>query len=280
MAHLMARRIVILAAPLVVVVLVIGLAWMFQRSLIYFPDRTVPPLSALLPRGEEVSFTTEDGLELRGWLVPADGPERAAIVVFNGNAGNRADRADLARSFSAQGFTTLLFDYRGYGDNPGRPSQAGLIRDGMAAASFLSTRARVPLVLFGESLGGAVATEVAAVQAPAALILRSPFSSLVAVGRDHYWFLPVGWLLEDRWSTVDRIPDVAAPILVVASRNDEIVSYRRSEEVFTAAREPKQLVTFDDPRHNDYELTSGPRLIRSVTDFITSIVENLDDPAG
>lgn len=269
----MVRRVVTLIAPFAVLVLaVVGLLWVFQRSLIYFPDGTVPPLASLLPGAEEVSFPTEDGLELHGWLAPADGPERAAIVVFNGNAGNRADRADLARSFSSHGFTTLLFDYRGYGNNPGRPSQTGLIRDGKAAATYLASRTSAPLLLFGESLGAAVATEVAAAHAPAALILRSPFSSLVDVGRDHYWLLPVGWLLKDRWPTADRIQEVAAPVLVVASRKDEIVAYRRSEEVFTAAREPKEMVTFEDARHNDVELTSGSRLIRAVVDFVDGVV--------
>ena len=263
-----ARRAVILAVPVVAVGLVVGLAWVFQRSLIYFPANSVPPIESLLPGGEDVAFITDDGLELHGWLVHAEGPERGAIVVFNGNAGNRADRSDLGVRFAAAGFTTLLFDYRGYGGNAGSPSQDGLTMDGVAAVDFLSTRTSAPLVLFGESLGAAVATEVAAARAPAALVLRSPFSSLVAVGRDHYPFLPVGWLLKDRWPTVDRIAEVDAPVLVIASRGDEIVKYPRSKEVFAAAAEPKQLVTFEEARHNDFELTSGSQLIQEVTRFL------------
>ena len=111
------------------------------------------------------------------------------------------------------------------------------------------------------------ARAVAVVQPPTALVLRSPFTSLVAVGRDHYPFLPVGWLLKDRWSTVDRIAEVSAPLLVVASRGDEIVRYARSEDVFLAANEPKEMVTFEAARHNDVELTVGPRLVDAVVEF-------------
>ena len=252
---------------------VIGAAWVFQRSLIYFPAGEVPAVEVVLPGAEEVTFRTGDGLDLDGWYLPAAGEEIAAAVVFNGNAGNRSDRVALARRLSAAGISTLLFDYRGYGGNPGRPTEDGLRRDGLAAATFVAGRTDRPLVYFGESLGCGVAVAVAADRPPAALVLRSPFTSLVDVGRAHYPFLPVGWLLNDRYPTVDAIRAGTSPLLVVASTDDEIVPYRLSEKVFAAAAGEKRLVTYEGVGHNDPELNSGPGLVAEVVAFVRQAIE-------
>ncbi len=256
------------AALLVGLGALLGAGWVFQRSLIYFPDGDVPPVEAALPGAEEVSFTTGDGLALRGWYLPAAGDEVAAAVVFNGNAGNRAGRAPLARGLADRGISTLLFDYRGYGGNPGRPTESGLLRDGRAAAAFLASVTDAPLVYFGESLGSAVATAVAVEHPPAALVLRSPFTSLADVGREHYPFMPVGWLLKDRYRVIDQIRDVRAPVLVIASIDDEIVPYRLSERVHAAATGAKRLVTYENLGHNDAELSYGLALVDEVGEFV------------
>ncbi len=265
----MARRTVTVAATVLVAAgLVTAAGWVFQRSLIYFPGGDVPPARRVLPGAEEVAFTTADGLELAGWYLPAAGEELAAAVVFNGNAGNRADRAPLARRLADRGIATLLFDYRGYGGNPGRPTEAGLVRDGVAAAGFVATRSEAPLVYVGESLGSAVATAAALQHPPGALVLRSPFTSLADVGREHYPFVPVAWLLRDRYPVEEQIGRVAAPVLVVASTGDEIVPYRLSERVFAAATGDKELLTLEGLGHNDPALSSGNRLVDAVVDFV------------
>ena len=181
--------------------------WLAQRSLIYFPDGNLPsPAAVGLPDAETVMFDTEDGLHLEAWFVPARVPGLdRTVVVFNGNAGHRGHRARLAALFAEYGLSTLLVDYRGYGGNPGLPSEQGLARDARAASAYLAARGDVDptrVVYYGESIGAAVAVRLAIERPPAALILRSPFSSMTAIGQRHYPFLPVRWLLRD--SAVDR----------------------------------------------------------------------------
>src|SRR5262245_30411094 len=167
---------------LTVAVVVLGSIWIGQRRLIYFPDRRLPgPVEAGLTAVEAVEIPVEDGGILKGWFLPGPGqPVPFTIVVFNGNAGNRAYRAPLAASLRRRGLSVLLFDYRGYGDSPGRPTQQGLEADARAVRAYVTRRADVRadrVVYFGESLGSAVATILAAQHPPAALVLRSPFTS-------------------------------------------------------------------------------------------------------
>ena len=146
------------------------------------------------------------------------------VIVFNGNAGNRAFRAPLAAALAEHGISVLLFDYRGYGGNPGSPSEEGLAADARAARRYVAGRAGSDrIVYFGESLGSGVAVRLAAEQPPAALILRSPFTSLTDTGRHHYPFLPVGMMLIDRFASIDRIRDIRCPLLVIAADHDSVV---------------------------------------------------------
>ena len=137
------RTLSIVGAGLVAALSLFALVWLFQRRLIYLPDtRHVQTAAAVLAGAEDVEFDTADGLTLRGWFVPPrEGVGRATILVFNGNAGNRAHRTPLADALSRQGFAVLLFDYRGYGGNPGRPTESGLLADARAARAHLDSRA-------------------------------------------------------------------------------------------------------------------------------------------
>src|SRR5690606_32358147 len=172
---------------------------------------------------------TEDDLRLEGWFVPpAARPTGQAVVVFNGNAGNRAHRAPMAAALARAGHAVLLFDYRGYGGNPGLPSERGLLRDGRAAVEAVASRPDIDpsrIVYFGESIGTGVAVQVAVERPPHGLILRSPFTSLVDVGREHYPFLPVAWLARDRFDSMARAADIRSPLLVIAGTADSIVPY-------------------------------------------------------
>jgi len=259
----------------VVALIGVALALLFflQRGLIYFPDSRVPaPAASGLPTAEPVSFETEDGLTLEGWWVPARGaPTGYTMIVFNGNAGHRGYRAELAGQMTARGVAVFLFDYRGYGGNPGLPSEVGLARDARAA---LAAVGRLPgvdvtrIVFFGESLGAAVAVQLAVEFPPAALVLRSPFTSLADVGQHHYPFLPVRWLLRDRYPTIDRIGRISSPLLVVAGEADRVVPRAHSQELFDAAPNPKRMVIVPGADHNDEAMASGPTLIRAVLDHL------------
>jgi fermentation-respiration switch protein FrsA (DUF1100 family) len=264
----------ILGLVLIPLLACVLLAWLFQRQMIYYPfTAEVRPVSTLLPGATDVSFETEDGLRLGGWFVPsATNESSAAVLVFNGNAGSREYRLPLATAFSARGMSVLLFDYRGFGGNPGRPSETGLIRDARAARAYLASRPDVRperIVYFGESLGAAVAVALAAEQPPAALVLRSPFTSLVAVGQRHYPFLPVGVLLRDRYSSVDRIATLSSPLLVIAGQQDRIVPHSQSRQLFDAAPQPaKRFVSVAGAGHNDERLTAGDELVDTVVGFL------------
>lgn len=255
------------------VVVVLFLAWLFQRRLIYFPsDEPVPPVASLLPAAEEVTFETEDGVRLGGWfLAPAPDVRGAAVLVFNGNAGNRAYRAPLAQALAAAGLGVLLFDYRGYGGNSGSPSETGLRADARAALAFLASRPGVDpkrLAYFGESLGAAVAVALAVERPPAALVLRSPFTSLAEAGSLHYPFLPVGLLLKDRYDSITQIGLLRAPLLILAGGRDAVIPSEISRRLYEAAPEPKRFALNPGADHNDFELLAGSWLIGTVRDFL------------
>jgi fermentation-respiration switch protein FrsA (DUF1100 family) len=218
-----------------------------------------------------VSFPTADGLTLNGWFVTRTETPDFTAIVFNGNAGNRAFRAPLADAFARANLAVLLFDYRGFGSNPGSPSESGLSLDARAAREYVLRRTGVDrdrLVYFGESLGTAVATELAVDHPPAALILRSPFTSMTDVGRHHYPVLPVRWLLRDRYVTIDRIALVKAPVMVIGGDADSIIPIAQTRRVFEAAREPKSLLVIEGADHNDDSLLSGREMIDGVLRFL------------
>jgi uncharacterized protein len=270
----MSRPMIIAAGYVVVVVAaVLALVWTLQRRLIYFPAGRVPaPGEIGLSGVEPVTFETSDGLRLSGWFFPAAGPSpRVTVLIFSGNAGNRANRGPLAAALHRHGLQVLLVDYRGYGGNPGAPSESGLALDGRAARAYLAGRPDVDrsrLVYFGESLGTAVAVALAVEHPPAALVLRSPFTSMSDLGQHHYPWLPVGLLLRDRFAAIDRIQRIRSPLLVIAGGRDRIVPIENSRRLYVAAAAPKTLLVLPDADHNDYELLAGDEMIQVIARFL------------
>jgi hypothetical protein len=253
---------------------VLALLWSQQRRLIYFPTPgPVPSAGQLLPGGRDVVLDTDDGIRLGAWYLPAPGGQRGpAVLICNGNAGDRSMRAQLAAALSRMGLSVLLFDYRGYGGNPGSPSEDGLAADARAAQAWLAAQPEVDpdrIVYFGESLGAAVAIGLAVERSPAALVLRSPFTSLADVGRVHYPWLPVGWLLIDRYPSIDRIGSIAAPLLVIAGDRDDIVPEALSRRLYDAAPDPKRYLAVPGAGHNDAELIDGRRMLDEVGRFLS-----------
>ena len=267
-------------SPVIIGVAVVALAvaglvfllWISQRRLIYLPS-----IGGALPSAREaglasavdVQLRTEDGLTLGAWFVPAaTGARDWTLILFNGNAGNRAFRADLAVRLTEAGISILMCDYRGYGGNPGQPTEEGLAFDARAALRWVTDRgggARGRVAYFGESLGAAVALRLAAETQPDALILRSPFTSMVDVARHHYPWLPVGWLLADRYPSIERIGRLACPILVIAGDRDSIIPIAQSRRLYEEARTSnKRWLLVPGADHNDYELLAGDRLVDAV----------------
>lgn len=275
----MTQAIRFLAYACVAYLVLLAAVWWFQRRLVYFPIGTPPPAARVLPGAQELTFETQDGLQLGGWFVPPAQAvpgtvPKAAILVCNGNAGSRADRALLAAALAGRGYAVLLFDYRGFGGNPGSPSEAGLLEDARAARRHLESLAPgAPVVLFGESLGSAVALAEAVARPPAALVLRSPFTSLAALGKLHYPFLPVGWLLRDRYPSLDRIAELACPLFVAAGERDSIVPLSESRALFDAAPVPvKRLLVVPRADHNDLALFAGEGLLEEIDRFLNEVL--------
>jgi uncharacterized protein len=265
------RAMVGIVAVVVVFTLLVGLLWAFQRSLIYLPDAgPVGAASAQLPGARDVGLTTGDGLELGAWYLPGPAVDSPAVLVANGNGGHRGMRAPLARALGEAGLGVLLFDYRGYGGNPGSPSEDGLALDVRAAREFLLHEAHVApdrLLYFGESLGAAVVTELATQHPPAGLILRSPFVDLASVGAVHYPFLPVRLLLRDRYPVAEQLGRVGVPTTVVYGTGDSIVPPGQSRAVADAAPQLHRLVEVPGADHNDLVLLEGEAVVSAVIEL-------------
>lgn len=238
-------------------VLVTGL-YLGQRRLLYLPDRSIPSRTASgVPEMSEVRLQTDDGFDLLAWYRPA-APRRATIVYLHGNGGHIGYRGERVRPFIDAGFGVLLVEYRGYGGNPGRPSEQGLMADARAALAFLDTAgvSQTATVLYGESLGSTVAVAIAAEQAAAgqpvaALVLEAPLSSVSDVAAHHYPWVPVRWLLKDRFEAVARISSVGAPVLIIHGEADGIVPICYGRALFGAAREPKEAAWIRGGGHED-----------------------------
>lgn len=264
-------RMVLLAGA--VFLLFVGFIWWNQRSMIYLPTRELlPPDPDRLAGLQEVEFPTQDGLRLGGWFVPARGARSgASFLVLNGNGGNRSYRTPLAEALSGAGHSVLLFDYRGYGGNPGSPTEAGLLADARAARRYLLSRNDAEsdrLVYFGESLGAAVAITLAREHPPSALILRSPFTSLADVGRIHYPYLPVRLILADRFPSVEIIGELACPVMIVAGEADRIIPFEQSRRLFEAAPDPKRFLPIPGADHNDLVMLAGESLLQAIAEFL------------
>jgi fermentation-respiration switch protein FrsA (DUF1100 family) len=207
---------------------------------------------------------------LTAWeLAPTAADREAAVLVAPGNAGNRGGRIGLGQALAAEGFTVLLLEYRGYGGNPGTPTEDGLSQDAAAAWDHLRTRFPAErILLFGESLGAAVTAALAEQVDPGGMVLRSPFTDLAAVGQVHYPALPVRLLLRDRFAVTEHLAGNEAPVVVIYSESDEVVPADHSRAVADAAAAagiPVTEVAVAAHGHNDPVLVQGPEVVAAVT---------------
>ena len=236
-------------------VALVAVVWLLQDRFIFFPQTGREIVSTPSERGvpyDDVVIATRDGQKLNAWWVPADSA-RGAVLLFHGNAGNISHRIDYALMFRRLGYSTLLVDYRGYGRSTGTPTEEGTYIDADTAWRWLTNTQRVPerhIVLFGESLGGGVASWLAARHEVRALILASTFTSAVDLGSELYPFLPVRFVSRIRYDTIRRLRDVRAPVLVIHSPDDDIVPFRHGRRLFDAARDPKAMLEVAGG-HND-----------------------------
>lgn len=245
------------------------------NRMIYFPARELlaTPSDYRLEY-ESVSFASDDGLTLHGWWIPAE-PERATLLFFHGNAGNIGDRLDSIEIFHRLGLTVFIIDYRGYGMSEGSPSERGTYLDALAAWRYLTEERRVDpsrTVIFGRSLGAAVATMLASEHPPQALILESAFTSVPDMAATIFPWLPVRFVLGMQYDNLKRISKIACPSLIIHSRDDDIIPFEHGRRLFEAANDPKQFLEIRHG-HNDGFVLSGPLYTDGLTEFIAGYVD-------
>jgi len=264
-----------------VIVLLVGggyvalvlILFFFQSHLLYLPN--VPSRAVVVTPDdaglayESVTISTEDGVALDGWFVPVS-QARGLLLFFHGNAGNISHRLDSLKIFNELGLATLIFDYRGYGRSEGEPSEEGTYRDAEAAWRFVTEGRHIPpreVVLFGRSLGAAIAAHLATRHTPGALIIESAFTSVPDLAAELYPFLPARWLARFRYSTQADLVSVLCPLLVVHSRDDEIIPFAHGQRLFAVANEPKRLLELRGG-HNDGFLVSRHTYVDGLHTFL------------
>ena len=242
----------------------------FQRHLIYFPTQEYEAVPTDIGIAyEDVTFTAADGVRLAGWYVPRESAT-GAIIFFHGNGGNISHRLHAIQSLHAQGLNVFIIDYRGYGRSKGKPFEDGLYLDAEAAWQYLTqTRGESParIALFGESLGGAVAIELAVRHTPAALVVESTFTSMAELAKVHYPYFPVKLIVREKYDSIGKIGQVRCPVLVLHGSDDELVPLDMGKALFAAAPEPKRFIETPGG-HNEAGFTYTPDYADMLARFI------------
>lgn len=243
-----------------------------ETNLIYHPQKSIeatPQRHGL--QFEDRWFTTEDNIRLHGWYIPV-AASRGLILFFHGNTGNISHRIETVQILYSLGYSVFIFDYRGYGGSEGRPSEEGTYRDARAAWRYVAHDLNVPaedVVIFGRSLGGAVATQLATEVNARALVVESSFSSMPTLAQEIYPWLPIKLIAKIEYNSERRMRDVKLPLLVIHSRDDELISLRHGQALFAAHSGDKKFLEIRG-RHNDGFVFSGDIYRHGITEFLAN----------
>jgi fermentation-respiration switch protein FrsA (DUF1100 family) len=244
--------------------------YFFQGRMIYYPSKDVyasPDQYGF--KYEEVTFKTSDGELLNGWYVPSDNA-KYTVLFMHGNAGNITHRMESISIFNKLGLNVFIFDYRGYGKSTGSPSETGTYNDAEAAWEYLANEKNIndnEIIYFGRSLGGSVATWLATKHSPAALIVESVFSSTRKMARDLLPFMPTTFLVRYHYDSEENMKNIHCPVLVIHSKDDEIIPYKHGQTVYNAYTGPKKFLDIIGG-HNGGFLMSGPLYTTGLKDFL------------
>ena len=255
--------------------LLVAAVYFMQSRMVYLPgvpgrSLTVTPIDVGMDY-QDVFIETADGVTLHGWFVV--GRSSQVLLFFHGNAGNISHRLESIRQFRDLGLSVLIIDYRGYGQSGGNTTERGIYRDADAAWRYLTEdrgMSASDIVVFGRSLGASVASRLAAQHQPLALIVESSFTSIPDIAAELYPWLPARWLSRLSHATRDYVRDVRAPVLVVHSRDDEIIPFHHGEDIFASANEPRTLLVLRGT-HNDAFLQDERTYIAGVQTFLTGL---------
>ena len=252
--------------------------YIMQPTFLYRPVREVSYTPSELELDfEKVTLKTSDGLQLSGWYIPAEDSKLTVLFCY-GNGGNMFHRLDSINIFHNMGLNCFIFDYRGYGDSEGEPSEEGTYLDVRTAYEWLTEEKKVSpddILLFGRSLGGSIAAQLASKVEVRALIIESGFTSYVDIGRKFYPYMPVRWFARFSYRTIDYVKDVHCPVMIIHSRGDEIVPFEFGLELYEAANEPKEFVEIFG-NHNDGFLVSSEVYNKAWTKWLKFLAEHAD----
>ncbi|WP_239253221.1 alpha/beta hydrolase [Candidatus Nitrotoga sp. M5] len=253
----------------------VGLAlalYFFQSHLVFYPGTGREMIATPAQVGlsyEDIHLKTSDDISLHGWYVPA-AQARGTVLFLHGNAGNISHRLDSMQMFHRLGYSTLIFDYRGYGNSGGTPTEQGTYRDAEAAWRHLAEQRHTPscrIVLYGESMGGAVAAQLAVHQKPAALVIASSFTSVPDLAQHIYPYLPIRLLTRIHYDTREYLRTITVPVLIAHSPEDEIVPFEHGHALFAAANPPKQFLELAGG-HNDGFIFMRESWIKALSEFL------------
>ncbi len=250
--------------------LVMTVILILQSKLFYYPKNDIwaTPEDMGLTY-ENVMFSTEDDIALNGWFVPSE-QAKLTVLFFHGNAGNISDRLQTLQLLNELGLNVFIFDYRGYGQSEGRPSEQGTYEDGLAAWNYLTAERGIAdssIVIMGRSLGGSIASWVSARQRPAAAVIESTFTSAADIGSDLYPWLPVRWMIKYEYNTIENLKQIQAPLFMAHSRTDQIIPFHHGQKLFEVANEPKMFVELVG-LHGSAYLETGPRYREELQQFL------------
>jgi len=264
----------LLLIPALALAIALGYMVMFEDQYIYFPMPEVArtPADAGLAF-EEHEFHTEDGVKLHGWHIPGDGDD-FTVLHFHGNAGNISHRLHLYRRWHDMGLSVFAFDYRGYGNSEGKPSEEGLYADGRAALLELQESQNIPaerIILAGRSIGCAVAARLATTVRAAGLALETPFTNIPDMAREHYPWLPLGPFVRSRFDILQTIGDVDMPLLVLSANDDRIAPASMAGRILeTATKTTKSSAGFNGG-HNDFDIVSERAYVSAWNNWLASL---------
>jgi len=236
--------------------LVVGSIFIFQRHLMYHPDRSIgPPAQYGLAGFTEHFAATPDDETVQLWYHPA-AKGFPTIIYYHGNAYTMGDRANIYSALTDKGFGLLALSYRGYGKSTGSPTEQGIYIDARTAIHYASDTLQLPpehLILYGESLGTGVATQMATEFHVAGVILQSPYTSVASRAAEIYFYIPVEYLIKDKYRTIDKIANINTPLMIFHGERDDVIPVEHGKTVFAAAKSPKEIFYFPDKAHNDFD---------------------------
>ncbi|AFY71143.1 alpha/beta hydrolase fold protein [Thalassoporum mexicanum PCC 7367] len=266
----------------VIVLAYVGLSVLLyfnQSRMVYFPREEQSDSPESLGLGyQQVELVTEDEVKLSGWYIPANANDfmgRAVVLFCHGNGGNISNRLDYIAIFNRLGFSTLMVNYRGYGESDGKPSEEGTYMDMETAWKYLTEERLIPperILVYGESLGGGVASHIAKKYRPGGLILASTFTRLNDRAAELYPFIPIRLLSKFSYNNIDRLPEIDSPVLVIHSSDDRVIPFHHGQALYAAANEPKEFTEISGD-HNAGFLDSAPTYTQAIDQFVREYME-------